>query len=171
MRCLTPQEISDWVRKVGQIEDPQHGESEPTFRIVFNAPKNYPACECFVRCFVEQVVAGGELLVVVFDSEPSQPCQEFVCQAMRLAVGETRLIREAPGFQTNFEEREKAVALFTLMSCFRWKCFLYGDHDQITLYNWEGEIFDVWTCSEAKQKQVFEIIQNFGLGEILDHES
>ncbi|HSY17860.1 MAG TPA: hypothetical protein VK815_05970 [Candidatus Acidoferrales bacterium] len=148
---------------MGQIEDPQHGDDEPEHRTVFSAPAKYSACECFVRCFLDEVVTRGDLLVVVYDAEPSQPCQDFVSDALRFSVGERRQIQDAPGYLIGYEERERAIALFALMSCFMWKCFLYAEHDQITLYNWEGEIFDAWTASELKSGVINNIIKNFEL--------
>ncbi len=165
MKCLSIEEVSLWIRRTGQIENPYTGEMQPEFCVQFHAPQNYPAKECFVRAFLNAVVCDGDVLVVVTDSEPSEECQRFIHEAVRTSVGENRTVAEAPGYVVLHSQWEQAIALFSLMSCFRWKCYLYGSTDQITLYNWEGEIFDAWTSSESKATEIRRIIRLFELKE------
>ena len=58
--------------------------------------------------------------------------------------------------------------IFALTTCFKWKCYAYGTQARMTLYNWEGEIFDFWTNSETKKEQFRSIMQEFKLEEIVD---
>ena len=167
MKWLTREQIAKWLSEKGQIEDPYGGNSEPRIRIQFAAPQNYSAVECFVRCFLQDVVGRGELLFVVHDAEPSEECQRYIHAALRSSDGEGRPAAEAPGRLIHEGEKETGIALFSLMSCFGWKCYLYSERDQITLYNWEGDIFDFWTSSEAPRKALMEILQSFGLEEII----
>lgn len=166
MKCLTPEEISDWIRNNGQIKDPYTGHAEPVFRVQCTAPAYYFAIECFLNVLFDQVITGGDLLVQATDWEPTQDCRDFVFQALRHEIGENRPVADAPGFLATPAERQRAVALFAVMTCFKWKCYAYGSHDQITLYNWEGDIFDFWTDSEAKRDLFREIMGNFKLEEI-----
>jgi hypothetical protein len=163
MRCLTPSEISQWLSAANQIENPYSGEAEPDFHVQFYPSKNYSGIECFVSCFLDQVVTHGDLLVVISDPGPSQPCQRFVSDAIRKTCSEDLPIDQAPGYSVKMSEREKALAVFSLTACFGWKCFLYGSHDQITLYNWEGDVFDFWTSSQTTYDQVLGILRNFEL--------
>jgi len=166
MKCLTSEEVSQWIRETKQIENPYTGNSQPVFRIQFSAPEKYQAIECFLRCFLNEILLEGEMLIVVTDSEPSEQCQKFINEAVRHSFSEIRLVEEAPGYRAQYQEKEQAIALFSIMTCFGWKCYLYGSHDQIILYNWEGEIFDVWTSSEFKKNEVLRIIRSFELEEI-----
>jgi hypothetical protein len=165
MNTLEPQEISSWLQRVGQNEDPALDESNSRPPITVSTPTSYSACECFVRCFIEQVVEQGELLVVIKDWQPSQPSQDFIHSAIRLSFEDTRPIDEAPGYSFKYSEREMAVAIFTLTCCFKWKCYLYADHGELVLYNWEGEIFDVWASSKSKRDEIRFMTHNFGLKE------
>jgi len=162
MRCFTKDEVSKWISEVGQVEDPHDAASPPEFAVQFYAPQKYSAIECFVRCFLREVAGDGEVLIVVTDSEPSEESQRYIHETIRLTTGGKRSVQEAPGYLFSNLEAERAVALFSLMSCFM-KCYLYGSQHQVTLYSWEGEIFDMWTCSEDRLKP---LAKNFELEEI-----
>lgn len=165
---MTKEEISQWIRKTGQIEDPYIGKNAPRFRLQFHAPEKYGTIECFVRCFLSEAVAGGDILMVVVDSEPSEDSQRYIHEAMRFFHGEKRSVEVAPGYLVGVEETEKAIALFTLTSCFGWKSYLYGSNEQVVLHNWEGEIFDVWTRSDERKRVVESILKNFKLKEVTE---
>lgn len=116
-----------------------------------------------MRCLLNEVFESGDLLVVVTDPEPDQESQVFIHEALRRAIGETRPVARAPGYAAQWTERERAIAVFASTACFGWKSYLYADHAQMTLYNWEGEIFDFWTSSGSKKNDLTRIIKNFGL--------
>jgi len=168
MKTLTAEEVSTWLAKQGQVEDPFNGPVDPRYRIAFNVTMDYSACDCFLRCFLDQIITRGDVLVVVDDAAPAEPSHDFISQALRSSVGEARAIEEVPGYLLTYEDREKAVALFALMSGFRWKCYLYGSYNQIALYNWEGDIFDAWTDSESILAQIRLQVRTFGLKEVED---
>ena len=163
MRCVTPREISRWLETANQFEDPYLGESEPRLRLQFHCPDRYKSVEHFAHVFAEDIVATGDLLVVISDSEPSEPSQIAIIDAIRHSIGESRPIRDAPGFIVERKELEKAIGLFALTSCFMWKSYLYTDHDRIVLYNWEGEIWDFWTDSESSYNLMAEMIKHWEL--------
>jgi hypothetical protein len=165
MKCLTPVEISVWLRNTGQVADPRSKGKKSAYHITFNAPPdyNYQAFESYWECIIGQVVMTGDLLIVVADADPSLPCQDFIHDAIRKTANERRSVLEAPGYSIDYNEREKAIALLSLSSCFGWKCYLYANHDQTAFLNWEGKIFDFWTDSESKKDTVEQIMQNFGL--------
>jgi hypothetical protein len=117
---------------------------------------------------VNEVVGGGEVLLVLTDSNPSSPSQEFIHDTLRLGIGETRHEVDAPGYLISADELQKVVGLFTLMASFRWKCYLYCSREQLTLYNWEGSIFEIWTSSIECYRHILTILGNFHLREIAD---
>lgn len=171
MKCLTETEISQWLTNAGHDEQPEKTDSVKARPMQFRAPDTYGAIENFMQCFLAEVVAEGDVLIVVTDDEPSRESQIFISDALRLNNGENRHLREAPGYLIRANERDKAIALFALMTSFGWKSYLYGDHDQVTLYNWEGEIFDAWISSETMQANLSRIIRNFDLEVIEDTHS
>jgi hypothetical protein len=166
MTCLDKDEVRQWLSTAGQIEDPHSGPVAPTFALQVYAPQTYAAIECFLRCFIQDLATGSHLLLVAIDCEPSEESQRFVHETIRRSTGEQRSVGDAPGYRADDNESEKLVALFSLMSCFGWKCYLYADRDQVVLYNWEGEIFDFWTSSKAKHGAFMEMVKTFGLKEI-----
>jgi hypothetical protein len=168
MRFLTPGEISEWIKANDLIEDPYTGESEPRFHAQCYAPDTYFAVEYFLRTVFGQLLAEGELLIHVSDWEPSEPCRDFATNALREKLGETRPIDETPGLLINRSSDEVAIALFAQCACFKWKSFVYSTCDRATLYNWEGDIFDFWTDSEAKLSEFRSLMQNFQLAEVED---
>lgn len=134
--------------------------------VQFYAPEKYSRIECFVRGFIREVIGSGEMLILIEDAEPSEECQRFVHEAIRKAMGEKRPFHKAPAYLVNWEEAEKAIAIFSLTSCFQWKCYLYGTSDMTTLYNWEGAIFDIWTLSTSRAKKAGQILDWFKLKRI-----
>lgn len=163
MKILGREEVSAWLAKHSQIEDPFEGPVDPPFRVPFKSPMSFRSCECFVRAFLNQIVEQGEILVVVADASPAEPCHELLSNAVRTSIGERRGISDAPGYLIGFPEREQAVAIFSLMVSFAWKCYLYADHRQIVLYNWEGTIFDMWSDAPKTLQDTTVLIRNFGL--------
>lgn len=166
MKCITEKEISQWLTNAGHDEKIAGSDSVKTTLIQFQAPDTYGAIENFMRCFFADIVIEGDMLIIVTDHEPEQESQLFVFNALRFHNDENRPIEQAPGFLIEAIEREKAVALFALVTSFGWKSYLYADHGKITLFNWEGEIFDVWISSEAKQLNLRRILNNFNLKEV-----
>lgn len=164
MKCLTPNEVSSWLAEKRQIEDPHHAHLDDIKHLLhsqFEAPTKYSVVEAFVRHFLNELVIEGDVLIQFVDSYPIHDHKRHVIESIRKMAGEDRHIEEAPGFLFCGEDRELANTLFSLMTCFQWQCNLYGDHDQLTMFNWEGEIFDVWTSSELKMKELKAIVQVF----------
>ena len=73
----------------------------------------------------------------------------------------------APGFLFSEKEWLDAVTLFSFSASCMWKCYLWGEREQLTLFNWEGEIFDVWPGSEKGRKALLELLKNFNLKRII----
>ena len=167
MKCLNGQEISDKLRAIDQLEAPRDNLA-PNHHLTFYAPShyNYQAVECFLECYLNQIVERGELLLVITDAEPASPAQEFTMTAIRRSLGETRQINETPGYLVDFGNRHEIIALFSLITCFGWKGYLYSEVGQMTLFTWEGEIFDFWTALETKRDKALELLKGFHLEEV-----
>jgi hypothetical protein len=166
-KCLTSEEASRWLQDRGQIEDPYTGEYEPEFHLIFEAPGSYGQTDAFVEWFLKEVALADPVLLVVTDSNQfGHPSQDVIYDALRCSLGETRPFDDAPAYLIPLAEQDFAVALFSLATTFGWKCFLYGGHDHLALYNWEGEIFDLWTSSSQVLEAVRTMINQFGFPEM-----
>lgn len=154
----------------GQIEDPYLGDSEPRFRVQCNAPVRYSVLERLVGGILGQIITRGDLIVHITDWNPPTQCSDFLLGAMRHEFREMRRVEHAPGFLVPQSERELAIAVFVMMTCFEWKGYVYGSHDQITLSSWEGEILDFWTESEAKRDEFRTVIRAYGLEEFIEQD-
>jgi len=165
MKCLTPNEVSSWLAEKRHVEDPHRAHLDDIKHLLhaqFDAPTKYSVIESFVRRFLDELGIEGDLLIQFVDSYPIHDHKRYVIESIRKVAGEERPIEEAPGFLLRGEDRELANSLFALMTCFQWQCCLYGVHDQLVLFNWEGEYLDVWTSSELKMKQLKGIVKFFG---------
>ena len=171
MKLLTPEEVSKWIAEVGQVEDPHHAHLDDIQHLLhtqFTAPSEYRRIECFVRQYLTEVVGDGDLLVHLVADYPPSESDMFLIDSFLKAAGEKRDFWEVPGFLFAVEEKEHAIVPFTLMSCFGWQCNLHANHDQLTLFNWEGAIYDAWTTSAVKMKALQNIIQRFGFKPVAD---
>lgn len=167
MHWITSDDALKWIVAHGQLEDPYRDGSKSGLRIQFYAPTHYLAIEHFVRCCLTEILADSdEFLVLLTDWEPTEPCRDMVLNALRASTGEARSITQAPACIVSKDDPESAIALFALVVSFKWKAYLYGTYNQTVLYNWEGEIFDVWTDSPDLARALRTILQNFKLREV-----
>ena len=168
MECLTPTEVSRWLCAHSLVEDPAHADVDnpPPHGFEFYAPTTYYGLECFVDAVLNEVVGHHTVLLVATDCNPSSRSRDFIIDGLRRSIGEARLDVDAPGYVVPANELEKAVGLFSLMSGFRWKCYLYCGDAQLTMYNWSGSIFEVWAPSLQRVEHVRTIVRNFDLKEL-----
>lgn len=171
MKGLTDREISGWLQSHGLIEDPYLRGREPAYRVVGRASGIYARMEGFLEVICDQLMSEGDLLIHITDSFSPRESRNYIASAVRQKAGELRSIEDAPGMLVNRSEVDHAVAQFALCCCFGWKSYLYGTRDRMTLYNWEGEIFDFWTDSEQKRDEFRRIMKNFELEEVPDNET
>jgi hypothetical protein len=78
---------------------------------------------------------------------------------------------EAGGCLFAFEEKSKAIGLFSLFTSFRWQSYLYGEPDQTVLFNWEGDILDTWTSAGFRHKAIDELASLCKLQRVSDAEA
>lgn len=165
MKLLTAPETSEWLKNVGQVEDP-HGRAEvdpPDYHLQFYAPHKFSVIGAFVRVFMENLTAGEEVLIQITDSDSFSlhGAERHVMERFWSPNGRFCNLDDKPGCVLDQSEIETAVTLFALTSCFGWKCYLYGNRDQVILFNWEGDVWDVWTASEYKMLAVRELVSEF----------
>lgn len=163
IQFLTSPEISQWLKNVGQVEDPHTGETQPPFVAMFYSPVGHIPNECFARVFLAEIIREGEILIHITDFGHSNDASDFVFQSIWLADGESRSFYDVPACKIPQSDWEKAIAIFSLTASFGWKAYLYGARDQTTLYNWEGEIFDVWTSNSKHLESLARILHGFDL--------
>ena len=173
MPCLTEKGLNKWLSSRGHAiseSDPNWPRAEPVMQ--FYAPKTYQGTQCLVDTVLREVFEEGETLIVIDYAEPFDDCDQVIMEAMaKFLEGRHYNYFELPpnhfpSFKFKKSEWSRAVALFTLLSTFGWNCFLYGSNNQLTLFNWEGEIYDFWTDSEVKRKNMNRIIRTFALKRI-----
>jgi hypothetical protein len=164
MKCLTPREISRWMTEHGHDD-----ESDMRPVISFYAPTNFGGLECFVDCVLREVFVRGEVLLVITDTDLEHARHLRVIEGLRCLAGEKRSLKKAPGFLFSETEWQDAMTLFSFAASCMWKCYLWGESDQLTLFNWEGEIFDVWPGNRAGRKVVLGLLKNFKLKRIIRH--
>lgn len=162
MRCLTAREIKQWLRQHGH-----GGKSDIIPAISFYAPNHFGSVECFVECVLREIFVRGEVLLLVTDTDLGRYRHLRIVDGLRCLAGEKRSLEKAPGFLFSETEWQDAVTLFAFAASCMWQCYLWGERDQLTLFNWEGEIFDVWPGSKTGKKATLELIKNFKLKKIL----
>jgi len=162
MKCLTPQEIDQWLSRHGH-----ESKSDKMPVISFYAPAKFSALEAFVECVLRDVFCHGEVLLLVHDTDLERARHLRVIEALRNMANERRPLSKSPGFLFAEDEWEHAVTLFSLNANFYWKCYLWGEREQLTLFNWEGEIFDLWPGNEKGRKTALELLKTFKLKKII----
>jgi len=165
MKCLTKDEITHWLRKHGQIEEPhlQKPKMPSLFHAQFYPPKKFKGIENFTRNFLDEIVAEGDLLVQFAYWELFDGSTEFTLDSWWKSAAETRQLEEVPGCVMSFKDRDQAIALFSITTCFRWQTYIYSSHHQTILFNWEGDVYDAWTTSARKMKGIQKLIKLFKL--------
>ena len=133
MKCLTPKETSRWIREQGLVENLFVDAAPSNGGIRCDATMTYYGIECFLDVIFNQIMTEGDILIQATDWAPSREPREFIFGAVRHELGELRPLREAPSFLVPRAESLNAVAIFALMTSFRWKCYAYGDRKSTRL--------------------------------------
>jgi hypothetical protein len=168
LKCLTKRERSQWLLKRGHVEDPAHAHEsdEPRFRLEFYAPEKYGSIQTFAWRLMEAVGVTGEILFYIEDTDLCMAEQEFVFSSLWKNMGERRHFLETPACTGTLEDAEVLAGLFALSAAFSWRSYLYGDKDQTCLFNWEGEICNIWTGSEMIRDRSGIMIKNWGFSAV-----
>lgn len=158
MKCLTSREVEKWLRRHGH--DSKTDVMPP---ISFHAPFEFGPVEGVVETVLKDVFVRGEVLLLIADTGLGSYHHLRVVEGLRRLAGEKRSLEKAPGFLFAETEWLDAVTLFSFTASCMWQCYLWGEREQLTLFNWEGEVFDVWPGSDQGRKAVLELLKNYKL--------
>lgn len=148
----------------------RHGhdaESDVMPVISFYAPTGLGPVEGFVECVLRDVFVRGEVLLLITDTDLGLYRHLRVVDGLRCLAGEKRSLDKAPGFLFVEDKWEDVQTLFSFAASCSWQCYLWGEREQLTLFNWEGEIFDVWVGNKKGRKAMLELLKNFKLKRII----
>jgi hypothetical protein len=163
MKCYTVNEIIDWVGTRGVPYSPYGGKRTPNHYVQFVPPQTHRKTEAFIRHYLWNGLSAKPILIHLTDWGLYEPSEMIVIEAIRGRYGETRSLVDAPGHAFPPEEKETAIALFSLSASYGWSAYLYSEVDNTILRNWEGDLFDFWTDSERQFKEMLELLEKFKL--------
>lgn len=114
---------------MGQIEDPHCAEDVPAYiqHIQFYVPQNYGRVESFVSRYIAEVIIKGDLVFQLADWSPWDEARVYVIKSLWPEFDETKNQGFGGGLLFSQTESSKALALFSLVTVFGWKCYLYSD--------------------------------------------
>ncbi|MGZ8901009.1 MAG: hypothetical protein ACXW3Z_13015 [Limisphaerales bacterium] len=164
LKCLTRREQSQWLNNRGHVEDPFHAHEsdEPKFRLRFYTPEKYSRLQTFAWHFIEEVCGKDEILFSIEDTDLNRTEQDFVFSSLWKNLREKRSFLKTPACVGSVNDAEIMAGFFGLSAAFSWRTYLYGSEDQISLFNWEGEICDIWTASKTKRDLTRKMISSWG---------
>ncbi|MDB2687629.1 hypothetical protein N9Y42_10505 [Mariniblastus sp.] len=161
MRCLTEQEIAKWLADRFVTPSPYTNAKSPANYVQFNLPRRPLTNALFIGQLLE--LTDSEILVHITDWPTYMPAEMIIMDSLRHESKETRNLIDAPGHLFSAQEHELAIALFGHSGTCEWNAYLYLPNDLATLYNWEGESCDFWSCDAAMQHAVESLIGKLGL--------
>lgn len=164
MKCLTENEISQWLDQRGIVGDP-YVKSHSAVYLQFDAPKKHQAIEAFIRRYYDLIVRSTDTLLHITDWGLYTKSEMIPVMGIRSLHSEARLLIDAPGHLLDSAEAETAISLMALTTSFAWSSYLYCPTNRSTLYNWEGDIFDFWTDDPSQMAILKGILQDFDLQE------
>lgn len=162
---MTESEIDEWLLVRSLPKDPYHQKIGPDDYVQFSAPSSHQRLDAFIRQCFAIFVSESESLIRMTDWSLYQPSDMIAIDAIRSSQREFRLLIDAPGRHLAPEESELGIALFRLSALFGWSSYLYAPATRSVLLNWEGELFDFWTESEAKLMDMKAIMKQYDLHE------
>lgn len=165
MRCLTNNEVSEWLEARAISQDPYHNEDEPIHYLQFYAPTRHLRLDAFTRDYFKRIIPESEPLIQFTDWGLYQPSEMIAITGIRHSFGEKRNLIDAPGHQIDQDETELGISLFSLSASFAWSTYLYSTNEKTTLHNWEGALFDFWTDSHSALAEMKELLKQFDLQE------
>lgn len=166
MQCITDKEVEEWLRARDLPKDTFFDGASARFHLRFYTPVGHRRVDAFVRHYLEQVVPPSELLIHVTDWSLYEQSEMIAISGIRSNAGEIRGLVEAPGHVLNSAEKELCVAIFSLAVSFSWSSNLYSGESRSILFNWEGDVFDFWSDSEASVRKMKELLDRFELAEL-----
>jgi hypothetical protein len=166
MRILSSTELAAWMTANKLPSEPyaQGGEAF-AFYLQFHAPQSFRSIECFIEALLHHAGTGGETMVTVVDTVNLYDYEYRFFEKLRFPAGETKSILEAPAHLFSAHEFTDVIPMFSLTVGWQWQAYLHMPRSRSVLFNWEGELFDLWTDDRAVLTGVRELLERFGLRE------
>jgi hypothetical protein len=165
MKCLTENQIEEWLDQRTIQKDPYRGKASPAFYLQFYAPTSHRRIDALVRHYYNRIVPEGDSLIHMTDWGHYEQSEMIAIQGIRSSRGEDRMLIDAPGHVLPSAQKEIGISLFSLSASFAWSSYFYSAQDHSTLHNWEGEIFDFWTDSKQAVSEMRLMLNHFDLAE------
>ncbi len=170
MKCLTETEQSQLLTDWSVPKDPyRYSSSSPTYYKQFYPPKHFGSLLCFISDYLELFGVDQPSLIAFTDWSTYRPHEMALIDQTRLAEGETRPLNEASGHLFELDERDKAIAAFSIGTDFGWSSYLYLPDRQTILYNWEGDIMDFWTNSADNADHMSRLLARYELKKLSEN--
>lgn len=154
-----------WLEPYGLPVDP-YAESDVArlpFYLQFHAPKRFRPVEAFARELAALASPDDEFLVSITDTIMPWDFELRMFDRLRPAGAPSLL--EAPGHLFSRDEVGDMISMFSLSVALEWKAYLHVPKMRSILHNWEGEIFDFWSGTEAVFEAVSSLLVGFKLDE------
>lgn len=120
MRCVTSQEIADWLFVHHIPQDLHHRALEPRYYDRFRPPANQPLLDAFIRKYYATVIPSSSSMIHICDWDTHPPSDMNVVTGLRSQFQENRWLIDAPGHLLHADEAEWGIALFSLSASFGW---------------------------------------------------
>jgi hypothetical protein len=164
MKCLAPNECSDWLRERGIVESPYGQDTAPdVLCLQFEPPEKPSELTAFTRALFDSFGEFPGALVVFTDWELYHPDEMAVFESLRRSHGDRRPLIDAPGHLFKSEERAEAIAHIYLAVLFGWTAYLYLSSRATTVLFWEGDLVDVWAGDERLLQAVRGTVETYEL--------
>jgi hypothetical protein len=164
MKCLTPEECSDWLRERGIVEDPYSRDtSADDFCFQFEPPIKPSRLTAFTRGLFDTFGEFAGALVVFTDWALYRPDEMALVDSLRRGHGERRALIDAPGHFFSASEQDETIAHCYLAVMFGWTAYLYLPSGAATVLFWEGDLIDFWCGDEHLIQAVRATVQTYDL--------
>ena len=162
VQVLTANECSAWLRQRAIIESP-YANNRSKMSLQFEPPRSPRRLTAFTRQLFEAFGDFPGALVQFTDWNTHNPDEMALFDSLRRSHGEQRTIIEAPGHLFASTEAAEALGHCYLVATFDWSAYLYLASGAATVYFWEGDLVDLWSCDESIHQKVWEAVKTYEL--------
>jgi hypothetical protein len=172
MKCFTPSECSEWLRKLEIVEAPYSlDNSAEAYAFQFEPPSKPGRLTAFMRALFDAFGEFPGALLVFDDWSLYHPDEMAIIESLRRGHGEHRHLIDAPGHLFTSVEVAEAIGHCYLALMYGWSAYLYILSGAATVLFWEGDLVDIWSADEKVRHPVRAVIQTYELRLIHDHVS
>lgn len=161
MKCLSEEEVTDWLERNKVTPKPYERADRPLYSLQFRQPVRATANGLFLGQYLQ--IIDCEILIHFTDWPTYTPPEMLVVDALRQMNKEARALIDAPGHLLAGQESDLAIALLGHCSNCEWDSYAYAANDKASLNSWEGELYDFFTNDLGTLEAVSQIVKQFGL--------